>query len=119
MKYAKLCRNIARKPKNARRAGFDAIEIYAANGYLIHQLLSPTVNQTQDGHGGSIEKRARFLREIAEKLAQVMPLDRIGVRISPFAAYNNVRGPNLVETYRYVAASVNRDALPKSVTNCR
>ncbi|MFB9125768.1 alkene reductase [Paraburkholderia dipogonis] len=90
--------------ENARAAGFDGVEIHAANGYLIHQFLSPTINQRTDEYGGSIENRARFLREIILQVAEVMPLERIGVRISPFADYNNVRDPKPVETYKYVAA---------------
>ncbi|WP_321960601.1 alkene reductase [Paraburkholderia sp. J7] len=90
--------------ENALAAGFDGLEVHAANGYLIHQFLSPTTNQRTDEYGGSLENRTRFLREIIEQVAEVMPLGRIGVRISPFADYNNVRDPNPVETYRYVAA---------------
>ncbi|SAL05317.1 NADH-flavin oxidoreductase/NADH oxidase [Caballeronia calidae] len=90
--------------ENARAAGFDGVEIHAANGYLIHQFLSPTTNRRTDAYGGSIENRTRFLREIIEQVAEVFPIDRIGVRISPFADYNNVRDPNPVETYKYVAA---------------
>ncbi len=89
--------------ENAVKAGFDGVEIHAANGYLPHQFLSPTTNQRDDAYGGSVENRARFLREIIEQVAEVIPLNRIGVRISPFAAYNNVRDPNPVETYKYVA----------------
>jgi N-ethylmaleimide reductase len=90
--------------ENARTAGFDGVEVHAANGYLPHQFLSATTNQRCDQYGGSVENRARFLREIIEQVAQVMPLDRVGVRISPFAAYNNVRDSDPAETYRYVAA---------------
>ncbi|WP_322048354.1 alkene reductase [Paraburkholderia sp. J67] len=90
--------------ENALAAGFDGLEVHAANGYLIHQFLSPTTNQRTDEYGGSLENRTRFLREILLEVSQVMPMDRIGVRISPFADYNNVRDPNPVETYKYVAS---------------
>ncbi|BDB30292.1 MULTISPECIES: alkene reductase [Cupriavidus] len=89
---------------NARTAGFDGVEVHAANGYLPHQFLSATTNQRDDEYGGSVENRARFLREIIEQVSRVMPIDRIGVRISPFAAYNNVRDLDPVGTYQYVAA---------------
>ncbi|WP_321960593.1 alkene reductase [Paraburkholderia sp. J7] len=92
-----------RGAENARAAGFDGVEIHAANGYLIHQFLSATTNQRTDEYGGSVQSRARFLREIVEQIKDVYPLGRIGVRISPFADYNNVRDPNPVETYRYVS----------------
>lgn len=93
-----------RAAENAKAAGFDGLEIHAANGYLPHQFLSPGTNQRDDQYGGSLENRARFLREIIEQVSQVFPLDRIGVRISPFADYNNVRDPDPATTYRYVAA---------------
>ncbi|MBN3786413.1 alkene reductase [Burkholderia sp. Ac-20353] len=92
-----------RGAENAMKAGFDGIEIHAANGYLPHQFLSPTINQRDDRYGGSVENRARFLREILEQVSEVVPLNRIGVRISPFAAYNNVRDPDPAKTYKYVA----------------
>jgi N-ethylmaleimide reductase len=96
-----------RAASNARDAGFDGVEIHAANGYLPHQFLSSTTNTREDQYGGSVESRARFLREIVEKVGSVMPLDRVGVRISPFAAYNNVRDGNVRETYAYVGRMLN------------
>jgi N-ethylmaleimide reductase len=88
---------------NAMAAGCDGVEVHAANGYLPHQFLSPTINSRTDAYGGSVENRARFLREILESIGQVVPLSRVGVRLSPFAAYNNVRDPNPMETYSYVS----------------
>lgn len=88
---------------NALRAGFDGVEIHAANGYLPHQFLSPTTNQRTDAYGGSLENRLRFLREIVEAAIDEVGAARVGVRISPFAAYNNTRDPNPVETYAAVA----------------
>ncbi|MRW92912.1 alkene reductase [Duganella sp. FT80W] len=88
---------------NAKRAGLDGVEIHAANGYLVQQFLSPLVNQRSDEFGGSVENRARFLRLIIEAVLEVFPPSHIGVRISPFAAYNNATDPNAAETYAYVA----------------
>jgi len=87
---------------NALSAGCDGVEVHAANGYLPHQFLSPTTNRRDDEYGGSVANRARFLRQILENVAQVVPMSRVGVRLSPFAAYNNVRDPNPHETYTYV-----------------
>jgi N-ethylmaleimide reductase len=87
---------------NALSAGCDGVEVHAANGYLPHQFLSPTINRRDDEYGGSVANRARFLRQILENIAQVVPMSRVGVRLSPYAAYNNVRDPNPQETYTYV-----------------
>ncbi|WP_324741354.1 alkene reductase [Tsuneonella sp. CC-YZS046] len=68
---------------NARRAGFDGVEIHGANGYLIDQFLKTSSNHRADGYGGSLENRLRFLREvIAAVVAEVEP-GRVGLRISP------------------------------------
>lgn len=68
---------------NAKRAGFDGVEIHGANGYLIDQFLKTSSNQRTDGYGGSLENRLRFLREvIAAVVAEVDP-GRVGLRISP------------------------------------
>jgi N-ethylmaleimide reductase len=87
---------------NARRAGLDGVEIHAANGYLPQQFLSPLVNRRTDEFGGSVENRARFLRLVIEAVLEVFPAGRIGVRISPYAAYNNATDPDVAETYTYV-----------------
>ena len=89
---------------NAIRNGIDGVEIHAANGYLPAQFLSPHVNRRTDLFGGTLANRARFLRLIVEALLELMPPQRIGVRVSPFAAYNNAADPRAAETYAYVAA---------------
>jgi N-ethylmaleimide reductase len=88
---------------NAMRAGLDGVEIHAANGYLIQQFLSPQVNHRGDEFGGSVENRARLLRMIIEAVLEVVPAARIGVRVSPFALYNNAGDPDPHATYAYVA----------------
>jgi len=88
---------------NAVRAGLDGVEIHAANGYLIQQFLSPVVNRRTDEFGGSLENRLRFLRLVVEAVLEVLPAHRVGVRISPFAAYNNATDPDAAQTYGAVA----------------
>ncbi|HHL4080660.1 alkene reductase [Burkholderia sola] len=86
----------------AMAAGFDGVEIHAANGYLPHQFLSSTLNRRDDRYGGSVANRARFLEEIVDAVGGVMPLSRVGVRISPYAKYNNVRDADPDATLAYV-----------------
>jgi 2,4-dienoyl-CoA reductase-like NADH-dependent reductase (Old Yellow Enzyme family) len=68
-----LVQDFANAAKNAVLAGFDALEIHAAHGYLIHQFLSPITNKRQDEYGGSLENRARFLTEIVQAVRLVIP----------------------------------------------
>lgn len=89
---------------NAWAAGCDGVEVHAANGYLPHQFLSPTTNRREDAYGGTLPKRARFLREVVEAVCAAVPRSRVGVRISPLADYNNPRDPDPDETYGYVTA---------------
>jgi 2,4-dienoyl-CoA reductase-like NADH-dependent reductase (Old Yellow Enzyme family) len=81
-----LVRDYARCVANARSAGFDGIEIHAANGYLPDQFLRQLTNKRTDAWGGSPEKRARFLLEVVDACAAEIGAGRIGVRLSP-AAY--------------------------------
>lgn len=69
--------------ENARRAGFDGVEIHAANGYLIDQFLQDSTNKRVDQYGGSIENRARLLNEIADAVISVWGADRVGVHLAP------------------------------------
>src|SRR5699024_9339765 len=70
----------------AKEAGFDGVEIHAANGYLIDQFLRDGVNERTDQYGGSIPNRVRFLTKIVDALIPVWGADRIGVHLSPQAA---------------------------------
>ncbi|WP_175735373.1 alkene reductase [Burkholderia ambifaria] len=94
--------DFGRAAARAMAAGFDGVEIHAANGYLPHQFLSSTLNRRDDRYGGSVANRARFLEEIVDAVGDVMPLSRVGVRISPYAQYNNVRDADPDATYAYV-----------------
>jgi len=76
--------------RNAQDAGFDAVEIHAANGYLIDQFLRDTSNKRTDAYGGSIENRVRFLRDVVAAVVKVLGAGRVGVRLSPFSNANNV-----------------------------
>ena len=68
---------------SAVAAGADGVEIHAANGYLLHQFLSPNANHRTDSYGGSIENRSRFVVEVAQAVADEVGSDRVGIRISP------------------------------------
>lgn len=73
----------AQAARNAIEAGFDGVEIHAANGYLVNQFISAHSNQRDDAYGGSLENRLRFLREIVEAVAAEVGADRLGVRFTP------------------------------------
>jgi N-ethylmaleimide reductase len=68
---------------SAIAAGADGVEIHGANGYLLHQFLSPNANHRTDGYGGSIENRSRFVIDVAQALADEIGADRVGIRLSP------------------------------------
>ncbi len=86
--------------KNALRAGFDGIELHAANGYLIDQFLRDSVNKRTDEYGGSVENRLRLLVEVIEALAAVVDSSRIGVRLTPIGGPGGSfdSNPNVIYT---------------------
>jgi N-ethylmaleimide reductase len=79
-----------RAARNAMEAGFDGVEIHAANGYLIDQFLRDKTNRRTDRYGGSVENRVRFLREVAEAVVSVWGGDRVGIRFSPLSPANDI-----------------------------
>ncbi|MDR5809164.1 alkene reductase [Caballeronia sp. LZ019] len=73
----------AQAARNALRAGFDGVEIHAANGYLVNQFISSHSNHRRDEYGGSLQNRLRFLREVIEAVVAVVGPERLGVRFTP------------------------------------
>jgi N-ethylmaleimide reductase len=102
----------------AREAGFDGVEIHAANGYLIDQFLRDSSNQRQDAYGGVIENRARFLFEVVEAVLGAWPagqggtkgggaVSRVGIRLSPSGNYSGMFDSTPRETFGHVVRRLN------------
>ncbi|MFH6785125.1 MULTISPECIES: alkene reductase [Methylobacterium] len=96
----------AQAVRNARAAGFDAVEIHSANGYLLDQFLQDGVNARTDSYGGPIANRARLLLEVVDAAAQAWSADRIGVRLSPWGSFNAMRDSDPGALFDHVAAEL-------------
>ena len=96
--------------ENAKRAGFDGVEVHSANSYLLDQFLRDSTNQRTDRYGGSIENRARLTLEVTEAVVAVWGSDRVGIRLSPVTpdAGNTPPDSNVMATYGYLIQQLNR-----------
>jgi N-ethylmaleimide reductase len=83
-------------------AGFDGVEIHAANGYLIEQFLKEGANQRTDQYGGSIENRARFALEVVDTVTKEIGAGRVGIRLSPTTPANGITETKPQEVYNYL-----------------
>lgn len=93
--------------RNAIAAGFDGVEIHAANGYLLHQFLAPNANQRTDRWGGSIENRIRLTLEVTAAVAEAIGADRVGVRISPANGLGDTVEPDHAAVYPLLVQKLN------------
>ena len=101
--------DFAQAARNARKAGFDGVELHGANGYLQDQFLQDGSNQRTDAYGGSIENRARLMLETTKAMIEAWSADRVGVRLSPSSYLYGVDDSNKLETFGFVVRAL--DAL--------
>lgn len=92
---------------NAIEAGFDGIELHAANGYLINQFIDSEANNRTDEYGGCIENRLRFLGEVVAAMVDAIGAERVGVRLAPFTSLNGTVDATPIETYTAAAVLLN------------
>jgi N-ethylmaleimide reductase len=96
-----------RAAANAKEAGFDGVEIHAANGYLIDQFLRTGSNRRTDEYGGAASNRVRFLTETIERVLEVWDSGQVGVRISPTSGFNDMSDDYRLETFSVAVERLN------------
>ena len=96
--------------ENARRAGFDGVEVHSANSYILDQFLRDSTNQRTDPYGGSIENRARLTLEVTQAIVDIWGNDRVGIRLSPVTpdAGNTPPDSNVMALHGYLIQQLNR-----------
>ena len=94
--------------QSALKAGFDGVEIHAANGYLLDQFLRDGSNTRTDNYGGSFENRARLLLEVTKAVVETAGADKVGIRISPVNPFNDMKDSNPQALFNYVTEQLNQ-----------
>jgi N-ethylmaleimide reductase len=97
----------AHAAKRAKEAGFDGVEIHAANGYLLQQFLSDKTNKRTDQYGGSIENRTRIVVEVVDAVVKVWGGDRVGIRIAPLTKFADIGDSNPEPVYMSLVEQLN------------
>lgn len=108
---AVIVQDFAEAARKARVAGFDGVEVHAANGYLIDQFLQDGSNQRQDQYGGTLENRARLLFEIVDACVSVWGAGRVGVHLSPRGDAHSMSDTDPARLFSYVADGLGRRRL--------
>ncbi len=97
-----------RGAENAKRAGFDGVEVHGANGYLLDQFLQDSTNHRTDAYGGPIENRARLMLEVVDTCVDVWGADRVGLHLAPRGDAQSMGDSNPPATFGYVATEVGK-----------
>lgn len=93
---------------NAKKAGFDGVEIHGANGYLLDQFLQTSANQRTDQYGGSIENRARLMLEVTDAVLSVWNPGCVGMHLAPRGDAHDMGDENLTNTFSFVAKELGK-----------
>uniref|UniRef100_UPI00082CFAF9 alkene reductase n=1 Tax=Nocardia yamanashiensis TaxID=209247 RepID=UPI00082CFAF9 len=92
--------------RQAKRAGFDGVEVHAGNGYLLDQFLRDGTNHRTDSYGGGTAGRMRLLNEILDAVCTLWPAGRVGVRVTPENSFNSMTDSDPQAHFEYVAAQL-------------
>ena len=103
----RLIEDYRKASRNAKEAGFDGVEIHAANGYLLQQFLGEKTNLRNDEYGGSLENRAKLVIEVTKAVVDIYGGERVGIRFSPVSPANGMNETNTFPMYSYLAEQLN------------
>lgn len=92
--------------QNAKKSGFDGVEVHAANGYLLDQFLQDSTNKREDSYGGNLENRAKLLLEVVDAVISVWGSHRVGVHLAPRCDAHDMGDSNPLATFSYVAQAL-------------
>lgn len=103
----KLCEDYRIATENAIAAGFDGVEVHAANGYLLEQFIQDGINDRTDKYGGSVENRTRIVFEVLDEILKTTPSSKVGIRFSPYGTSCGQRDSDPSGTYSYLLKKLN------------
>lgn len=103
-----IVKDYGQAAKNAIEAGFDGVELHAANGYLPNQFLAESANQRADEYGGGVENNTRFILEVMQELITTVGADKVGIKLSPLQPYAGIVHENPVATFTYLIQELNK-----------
>jgi N-ethylmaleimide reductase len=106
-----VVRDYAIAAENAKKAGFDGIEIHGANGYLIDQFLKDGTNKRTDAYGGSVENRARFALEVTDAILRIWDPRRVGIRLAPVSPANDISDSDPAKIFLYLVEKLSARGL--------
>lgn len=107
VQIVEIVQQYADAAERAFDAGFDGVELHGANGYLIDQFLNSSSNRRSDQYGGPVTNRVRFLHQVLHAVAEKIPLNRVGVRLSPSSTWMDAEDPDKKALHSQVITSLN------------
>jgi len=104
----KVINQFRKAAENAKEAGADGVELHGANGYLIDQFIRDATNKRTDEYGGSVENRCRFPLLVLDQLIDVFKADKVGMKLTPIASYNDMFDSDPIKTFSHLIKELNK-----------